>query len=110
MQNVTTSKPAQHTPGSWAVTGTSVHSQARNGQNWICQGPNDSPAAPPLAEREANARLIAAAPDLLAALRELIEHSYSPMSGDPATDVPLQRKHNAALAGARAAIAKAEGR
>jgi hypothetical protein len=61
-----------HTPGPWAVTTSTgdVHAQGRSDQNWICQGPNPSPAAPPDNERSANARLIASAPDLLSALRE----------------------------------------
>lgn len=47
-------------------------------------------------ERRANARLIAAAPDLLAALREVLEHSDC--------------RSVAALRAARAAIARAEGK
>lgn len=67
---------AAATKGPWAVTSTvgDVHSQARNGQNWICQGPNlHAPSTPPVSEIHANAQLIAevrtALPDLIQALR-----------------------------------------
>jgi hypothetical protein len=80
---------AQHTPGPWAVTSSKgdVHSQARNGQNWICQGPNDSVSAPFASEREANARLIAAAPKLLAALRLQIKEWHE--QGCPTAFAPV---------------------
>ena len=48
-------------------------------------------------DREANARLIAAAPDLLEALREVIEY------------LPLKPHVNSAYNRAQVAIAKAEG-
>jgi len=50
-----------------------------------------------LAEHEANARLIAAAPDMLAALEELTEEAYANMTGG--------KGH--LIDNARAAIAKA---
>jgi hypothetical protein len=53
-------------------------------------------------EAVANARLIAAAPDLLAALRELADVSRAYLEHMDAEDL-------AALEAARAAIAKAEG-
>lgn len=64
-----------HTPGPWAVTSSTgdVHCQSRNGQSWICQGPNPSPSAPPAREIAANAILISEAPNLLAALTELAD-------------------------------------
>lgn len=54
--------------------------------------------------REANARLIAAAPELLAALKELFAVADAP---DDATDAQL-RRFGAALDSATAAITKAE--
>jgi hypothetical protein len=63
-----------HTPGPWTVTSSTgdVHSQANNGQKWICQGPDAAPTYPPAGEIAANSRLIAAAPDLLCELRALV--------------------------------------
>jgi len=60
----------KHTEGPWEVTSLSgdIHAQSRNGQNWICQGPNeDAASAPPAEERRANARILAASLDLLEA-------------------------------------------
>lgn len=72
----------QHTPGPWAVTTVGschgIHPAASdNERDDICRvaphnyHPNGWQAAK--GEAEANARLIAAAPDLLAALREAVE-------------------------------------
>ena len=74
---------ASHTPGPWAVD-TRFHDSRSRG--FIRAGLDPLPGAHvpvavaracymnrPLAEVEANARLIAAAPDLLAALRWLVE-------------------------------------
>lgn len=52
-------------------------------------------------EMEANKRLLAAAPDLLAAMRRAVNHL---IMNQPCSDAPE------ALAQARAAIAKAEGK
>lgn len=57
-------------------------------------------------EHEANARLIAAAPDLLAALKALLREE--PLTYEGSTDAKLYCSVDA-LAAARAAIAKAEG-
>lgn len=69
---------AAATGGPWAVTSTvgDVHSQARNVQNWICQGPNlHAPSTPPVSEIHANSALVAevrnALPDLIQALRAM---------------------------------------
>jgi hypothetical protein len=55
-----------------------------------------------------NARLIAAAPDLLEALKSLlaVAPSKAPAAG---LIVGIEEKHKAAIADSRAAIAKAEG-
>lgn len=60
---------------------------------------DDRPFAPRLPEQEANARLIAAAPDLLAALIEL--HALGSLI--------LPQRRDEALRNAAAAIAKAKG-
>jgi hypothetical protein len=87
----------KYTPGPWAVTDTvgTIYSQARNGQHQICQGPVlGAPVTPPNEERKANAMLIAAAPEMLEALRGVIRVA------DRAT---------VEFDAARIAIAKAEG-
>jgi hypothetical protein len=100
-----------HTPGPWEIDATS-----NVGAFEIWGGPLDS-NAPQICsddgdlnrpeECKANASLIAAAPDMLAALQSLDEFAWSAMSADckEAHD-NLSRK----LAVMRAAIAKAEGR
>jgi hypothetical protein len=77
-----------HTPGPWTVTHDKKHGQQRISAN-------DVPIA--VTKVDTNARLIAAAPELLKALKALVE----PLSLD---DVRIEDWQNA-----RAAIAKAEG-
>ncbi len=100
---------AKHTPGPWSITNTIMGSAETT--VW----PSAVVAAPygsvdtvcdfsfmtnkPHGEQQANARLIAAAPELLAALRAMIERAE--WHGDKDAD---------GLCGARAAVAKAEGR
>ena len=102
---------AQHTPGPWVVVWS-----PKTGRPVGIDAPNDAdiPGAvggvvrqngigmPGSALGCANARLIAAAPDMLAALREISDS----IIGD---DVP-GRELRAIARTARAAIAKAEGR
>ncbi len=85
----------KHTPGPWEVElGTANRDWhiIKRGTAWNATS----------AERDANARLIAAAPDLLAALA-LILADYSAAYGGDEKDEPK------AMKAARAAIAKAEG-
>lgn len=89
-----------HTPGPWTAKPWTYE----NGKRTVCTIQTDTDAIAQVldlwcpddrtAEKEANARLIAAAPDLLAALRAVIRVA------DRATDEFDQ---------ARAALAKAEG-
>jgi len=72
----TESNMSQHTPGPWSVIGSGAGQTQvcgrRNGQ--ICEIASylyDETNEPELDELEANARLIAAAPELLEALKEL---------------------------------------
>jgi hypothetical protein len=108
---------AKHTPGPWSVPhmarpevdcdcvyvlangymGSVADISVYNGKP-IGEGGNDSP---PLAEAQANARLIAAAPDLLEALQELHE-IFNGLVGS--ANYPKQVKKT------RAAIAKALGK
>lgn len=88
----------QHTAGPWEIRPSS---NSNNGAGWrdiVSTGGEFSPAYVGEA-LEQDARLIAAAPDLLAALRAYVEleESAAPYSSSP------MREH------ARAAIAKATG-
>ena len=56
-----------HTPGEWLKVGTTVYALNERGVNRFFCSVQD--AHTPAAELEANARLIAAAPDLLEALK-----------------------------------------
>lgn len=80
----------KHTPGPWDVVFDSC-SAPKCGGEWVIDGPPSG--AHGQFELEADARLIAAAPDLLAALKALAEVDL------------LNPQH---LVAARAAIAKAE--
>lgn len=89
-------KPA-HTPGPWKDTDRNDHPKAMDGyvkidaeRQGIAYVFGDTKS-----EREANAHLIAAAPELLAVLRILVQQEWHP--------------HLSTLDAARAAIAKAEG-
>ena len=82
----------KHTPGPWTATG--VWTSASD-DGWSIEAPGVEVAflyrLPRRSNPEADARLVAAAPELLAALKLIVHHF-----GDP-------------LKVARAAIAKAEG-
>ena len=98
---------AKHTPGPWSLSDSfdRVERRVKHGDNpplvWgIASGINSAhPDYMPRAEQIANARLIAAAPDLLAAL-------YS-IATDPSAIYSGANAHIGDIA--RAAIAKATG-
>lgn len=96
----------KHTPGPWAITRYSTS----DGQLRIVTDDNQ---ALPLASvnygdgitmktTAANARLIAAAPDLLEALKKVLAFAEAPVS--------MSADHDGILAEVRAAIAKATGK
>lgn len=91
-------KTAQHTPGPWTISdepnGFFIYSEAR-------KQVNDPAIAHIYKDREADSRLIAAAPDLLTACRDFIDSLMS----DPSFDIV---RHASILDEARAAITKAE--
>lgn len=101
---------SKHTPGPWRVGGGYTHNFGFDCL-MVESGPADPDEAIAIAsvwsdgddgsdtESEANAALVSAAPDLLAALEESIE--YSPYKGE-SEETPFLRR-------ARAAIAKAKG-
>lgn len=90
----------KHTPGPWVVEDpieslTPIGAHGRNGGKWVahCLGPHQA----------ANARLIAAAPDMLEALTALLARfDDNPELSELIGLVEIEH--------ARAAIAKAEGR
>lgn len=95
---------SKHTPGPWSYLPRHIaesEPEVRAPAGWlICCTAGDE-----------DARLIAAAPDLLAALRLLVDRNAS-ISGDT-IQLHLIGSHGEAIAAlnrARAAIAKAEGR
>lgn len=97
---------SQHTPGPWAAdfTSSAVRVSAPEG-SWICKINWYSQLRKAMRdEAEANARLIAAAPDLLAAL-EVAHHALS-----HPTDGWKDEVENKALPIVSAAIAKTRGR
>jgi hypothetical protein len=87
----------KHTPGPWELI--APHQTSGWG---LCVGSGEQITAriPAYAGREADARLIAAAPDLLEALKAMLEVCYD-LERDDATVT--------AVSAARAAIASAEG-
>ena len=70
----------QHTPGPWNVTGLYVRERDGGLVASIIDLWHDQKT--PKAEMDANARLIAAAPDLLAALKELLWGASRTSDGD----------------------------
>lgn len=109
---------AQHTPGPWSYR-SQPHDDwgtVRAGRYIICQARNPAVDYDDLDEYrrtrtdpyEANARLIAAAPDLLEACEALI--AYDEGDDDaPDAGVKMMIDYDHALTLARAAIAKARG-
>ena len=92
---------AAHTPGPWIVNLDDTVYQAGKGGRRICDcelsPPHLRPAAPNETDK-ANARLIAAAPDLLAALESLLDHC-----GDEPFDIEVCNNARAAINKARSA-------
>jgi hypothetical protein len=87
---------SQFTPGPWRTTGLNV----RAGDALICYATNHwADDETPESERQANANLIAAAPELLAVLRQLLRE-FQRVSYD----------YSGTQAKALAVIAKAKGR
>jgi len=89
---------AKHTPGPW-TTGRAINTVDIGKFSFIC--PFGANSADQVAEIKANARLISASPDLLAALEACVKQcaDYERMTEDCA----------AAFRNARSAIAKAKG-
>lgn len=92
---------SNHTPGPWRVPITMPTDVVDSAENrWIANC-RPSVNGAPLEQQEANARLIAAAPDLLEALEWIVQ-----------PDIPIGSNaefQHRAIEVARAAIAKAKG-
>ena len=91
---------SEHTPGPWKVVGQSVISDS----GIICNPPSG-----PIGELEANARLIAAAPDTLEQRNELLEALTDLISEVEALSYTSPDVGEWSLDNARGAIAKAKG-
>jgi hypothetical protein len=96
MMQTTDAKPVTHTPGPWRYTSTARVVMAGLGVRVATIRDCD--------ESGANARLIAAAPDLLAACKGAVDHLRSFSQEDNTGAI------TAALEAVEAAIAKAEAR
>lgn len=94
-------KHTPHTPGPWTISpsGTCVGSEASGPVATICTGGEILPA-----EEQANARLIGAAPELLAALESVVALATDPAGSTLKLREFLQQHEGKAVI---AAIAKA---
>lgn len=92
---------AKHTPGPWFVDGVRFVRQEPAPRHVICRLPTT--------RNEGDARLIAAAPDLLEALQDLTLNVNEAMSTGGWVPTPLQSSFWAAMSDSLAAIAKATG-
>lgn len=97
-----------HTPGPWrwmeGDTGISVRMQSGYGGEWIVPVPYALPRD--ISQIRANAALIAASPDLFAALTELLDFAESP-EADYSAPHEYEAVREDAIKRARAALAKA---
>jgi hypothetical protein len=97
---------AKHTPGPWGfrleAPRTVIFHKAEIGERALAVGAGHYPA------HIANARLIAAAPDLLEACEELLQDILSPFPREAVVIAGLGTG-NSSIEKARAAIAKAKG-
>ena len=93
-----------HTPGPWLVEGRTVYALNDDGYNRFSALVQD--AHTPGDELEANARLIAAAPELLEALEDIANDYAERFDMDSQSTNPGMK---VVVENARAAIAKARG-
>lgn len=96
---------SKHTPGPWVAVkypDTKAHTVWANGVSSLASVKHNQPHT-----QEANAHLIAAAPEMLEALKALID-AFEPYVLDE-TDADVRERNVAHLIEARAAIRKATG-
>jgi len=99
----------KHTPGPWYAIGRMVEVGDDDHADICSTNPDlfgQGHRAPPIEEQQANARLIAAAPDLLEALEAMVEHFATPTSERSAASYGKTKAQVADEA--RAAIAAAK--
>jgi hypothetical protein len=100
---------AKFTPGTWVTEGAFVYALNANGHNrfyaGISPGRDDDEARVHDEELFANARLIAAAPTMLEALKFLVDRGLTYFEGRTSPGFTREQ-----IEKAREAIAKAEGR
>ena len=103
----------QHTPGPWKLSNvptiengmTSYHVFAPVSSGYVIARTGQSSVEGTLAEAQENARLLAAAPDLL----EALQNARNVLAGLATGDLKEITPDSPALRAARAAIAKATG-
>jgi len=104
----------KHTPGQWEVTHFDGRTQVFAGRRMVVEGLYDEDNEPTLEEVEANARLIAAAPELLEAIKTALStfrRAYDNIDkGDLDLDGLMGDDSYWPLAILRNVIAKAEGK
>jgi hypothetical protein len=117
VKNSEVTEKIAHTPGPWYCnkTGEMKYSgftiREKKTARSICAYASNGKR--PLEEQQANANLIAAAPELLEALKAFVSHSMGGTNNNGETWIGWQKGEGDSadkLAFARAAIAKAEGR
>jgi hypothetical protein len=102
---------SKHTPAPWTLGKGKVRVRTEkdnDGRSKLiaeCYTTGNAILYPSPEEREANARLIASAPELLEALKVMTD-VFQPRSGEPSPDMHVE---TVAWEQARQAIAKAEG-
>ncbi len=97
-----------HTPRPWIVSGFTIIAKGGTDEEpcWVAECNHDLQWHPAI-DGEANARLIAAAPDLLEAIQGLFEHCA--MVHKHWGDACNRKEANSAITRAKEAIAKATG-
>ena len=106
------SDKTKHTPGPWRTKRegfSTVYVEARIDGGLIQEVAACGPTEAGLEQQEANARLIAAAPDLLEALQEMVAGDAEAIEEAQALGVPFSENTLAAFRQAHAAIARATG-
>ena len=103
---------SKHTPGPWVVYGNGIFPKGKSSNIATASimnfELNHDGTQKPCKEMEANANLIAAAPDLLAALNRLVDLHLCEQEGVGA-GMPTAEDWYEAVEAAEAAIEKAEG-
>ena len=100
----------KHTPGPWLVheDGEANFFTVMDSKgNWLLRIQHNGEQL--LEKQRANLHLIAAMPELLEALIDVLHNSAAPYSGDPSMDADFSRRYQEQCAKAFAVIAKAKG-